>query len=119
MGLSLRYNVSMQLIRMANEFTGDEIFMKKELVIPFTTGMVYKDIKPETEEQRRKICIDMLNKLFLERNRSNQRDYSAEARYYLEVTDYNLDKALAEYEADMKFEEQQKAQKTTKGRKHK
>lgn len=33
-GISIRYNVSKDLIRRANQFTGDEIFMKKELVIP-------------------------------------------------------------------------------------
>lgn len=41
-GVSLRYDVNKDLIRRVNEFTGDEIFMKKELIIPFTTGPLFK-----------------------------------------------------------------------------
>jgi len=33
-GVCLRYNVSKDFIRKANEFSGDEIYMKKTLVIP-------------------------------------------------------------------------------------
>jgi len=34
--------VSKDLIRRANEFTGDEIYMKKELIIPKADGPIYK-----------------------------------------------------------------------------
>jgi LysM repeat protein len=33
-GVCLRYDVSKDMIRRANEFSGDEIYMKKELIIP-------------------------------------------------------------------------------------
>ena len=33
-GICLRYDVSKDMIRGANEFTGDEIYMKRELIIP-------------------------------------------------------------------------------------
>ena len=33
-GISLRYDVKKDFIRKANEFSGDEIYMKKELIIP-------------------------------------------------------------------------------------
>jgi len=35
--LCLRYNVSKDAIRMANDFTGDSLLGKKELVIPYTS----------------------------------------------------------------------------------
>lgn len=38
-GISLRYDVNKDLIRRANEFTGDEVYMKKELIIPFTSNI--------------------------------------------------------------------------------
>jgi hypothetical protein len=34
-GISIRYNISKDLIRKANSFSGDEIFMFKHLIIPF------------------------------------------------------------------------------------
>ncbi len=33
-GLSIRYNISKDLIRKTNDFSGDEIYMMKELIIP-------------------------------------------------------------------------------------
>jgi len=41
-GISIRYNVRKDLIQRANEFSGDEIFMKKELIIPFTSKIIFK-----------------------------------------------------------------------------
>ena len=35
MGLSLRYDVRAEMIKRANDLAGDEIYMKKELIIPF------------------------------------------------------------------------------------
>ena len=36
----------------------------------------------------------------------NQKEYKIEARYYLEVNDYDLDKALTEFESDLQFEKE-------------
>lgn len=47
----------------------------------------------------------MMNKV-LKESYKNQKDFKNEARYYLEANDYNLDKALAEFEADLEFEKQ-------------
>lgn len=41
-GISLRYDINKDLIRRANGFTGDEIYMKKELIIPRSGGPVYR-----------------------------------------------------------------------------
>jgi len=39
-GISIRYNVRKDLIQRANEFSGDEIFMFKELIIPYSVILV-------------------------------------------------------------------------------
>ena len=36
-----------------------------------------------------------------------QKSYKAEAQYYLEITNYNFEKALKEFEEDLKFEKEQ------------
>ena len=38
-----------------------------------------------------------------------QQSYKAEAIYYLESTGYNFEKALREFEEDIKFEKEQEA----------
>jgi LysM repeat protein len=40
--ISIIYNVPKDAIRKANQFTGDEIYMKKELIIPNSNGPVFK-----------------------------------------------------------------------------
>jgi LysM repeat protein len=40
--ISIVYNVPKDAIRKVNGFTGDEIYMKKELIIPNTSGPVFK-----------------------------------------------------------------------------
>lgn len=50
--VSILYDVSKDVIRRANAFTGDEIYMKKELIIPNSSGPVYRVGIPyvQTEE---------------------------------------------------------------------
>lgn len=40
--VSIIYNVPKDAIRRANGFTGDEIYMKRELIIPNSAGPVFK-----------------------------------------------------------------------------
>ena len=58
--LSLKYNVSQQLIRTTNKLLTDNIFSRQELLIPVQPGMVVRIDAPEQddslirrEEQRR------------------------------------------------------------------
>ena len=45
--ISIIYNIPKDAIRKANQFTGEEIYMKKELIIPNSSGPVFKtDIQP-------------------------------------------------------------------------
>lgn len=55
-----------------------------------------------------------MNKTLIEKLR-NQKSYLAEAKYYLEITDYDLRKAMDQFEEDLKFEQEQK--KATKKKK--
>eukprot|EP00347_Sterkiella_histriomuscorum_P008934 403343183 len=104
-GISIRYNVRKDLIRKANQFTGDEIYMKRELVIPFSDGPLFKMETSATvsEEQKKKDLIDRLN-FNLTLKYKDQSDYYGEAQYYLENADYDYDRAMADFEEDLKFE---------------
>jgi len=46
-----------------------------------------------------------MNRCLVEKYKG-QKDYWAEAQYYLEVTNYDLAKAMDEFEEDMKFEQE-------------
>eukprot|EP00347_Sterkiella_histriomuscorum_P007951 403346940 len=106
--LCLIYGKSKEEIRKANEFDGDEIFFIKELKIPNCNGpMIIAQTTKYTEEQRRKDCLEIMNKTLMEKYR-DQKSYLAEAQYYLEVTNYDLRKAFDEFDADLKFEKEQK-----------
>ena len=45
-GVSIRFQVSKDAIRIANNFYGDDIWMKKELRVPYTGGMKYRKKEP-------------------------------------------------------------------------
>jgi LysM repeat protein len=64
--ISIMYDISKDAIRRANDFTGDEIYMKKELIIPNKSKLIFSSINfiidgpvnlpssEYTEEQRKK-----------------------------------------------------------------
>ena len=106
--LCLMYNVNKDIIRMANDFLGEEIYMFKTLKIPYTYGKMMEAPKSgkSEEEVKREFAIDAMDKLLSEAYKTRQEDYKKEARYYLEVNDYDLSKAIEEFEADMNFEKQ-------------
>jgi hypothetical protein len=56
--ISLLYDVSKDLIRAANDFTGEEVFMFKELKIPNTMGPMHNEIThdPVKEELEKRKC---------------------------------------------------------------
>jgi len=106
--ISLIYNCSKDAIRKANDFTGDEIYMKKELIIPTTNAPLFKinQEAPKNEEQRKKDMIELMNKHIHEKI-IDQTSCKAEALYYLESTNYNFEKAMKEFEEDLKYEKDQ------------
>ena len=89
---------------MANDFLGEEIYMFKELKIPFTFGKVYESfVEPDDEATKRQFAIEFMSNT-LKQAYPGQKEYKKEAKYYLEMNNYNLDKALTEFEADLEFE---------------
>jgi hypothetical protein len=54
---------------------------------------------------RRKDCLYFMNRALMEKYR-DQKDYLAEAQYYLEITNFDLAKAMDEFEEDLKFEKE-------------
>jgi hypothetical protein len=65
--LSLKYNVSQVLIRTTNKLLTDNVFSRRELLIPVQPGMVVRIEAPEAddslirrEEQRRESAVKML-----------------------------------------------------------
>ena len=49
--------------------------------------------------------VSLMNTKLLQQY-GEQATYKSEAQYYLEMTEYNLDKALEEFDADLKFEKE-------------
>ena len=58
-----------------------------------------------------------MNRAIQEKYLKKTENYWAEAQYYLEVHEYDLEKAIQEFEADFKFE--QEAEKNKKEKKKK
>ena len=52
--------------------------------------------------------VSLMNTKLLQQY-GEQATYKSEAQYYLEMTEYNLDKALEEFDADLKFEKEQES----------
>jgi hypothetical protein len=105
--LCIIYNVNKDIIRMANDFMGEEIYMFKSLKIPYTYGPMYKthNTNKSEEEIKKEFAIDALDTILRETHKGKQADYLKEAKFYLEMNDYNLNDALSEYEADIAFEQ--------------
>ena len=116
--LVIRYGVSKDVIRFANDFSGDEIYMFKKLVIPYSCKFhISKDslVGPlmggrqssadEEEETKKKWKQSLMNEVLMKQY-GTQRDYHAEARFYLEAANYNLIEAMNEFEADLEFEKE-------------
>lgn len=74
-------------------------------IIPLDAPLVRVEV-PQTEEQRKKDMIDLMNLHIREKN-INQSNCRAEAQYYLEITNYDFEKAIKEFEEDFKFEKEQ------------
>lgn len=60
--LCIQYNVNKDVIRMANDFLGEEIYMFKTLKIPYTYGKMYQSFSsPEDDEKlKRQFAVDAL-----------------------------------------------------------
>jgi len=105
-GIVIKYGVSKDAIRMANDFSGEEVWMRKILVIPKTKGPLYQYIDPKDYNEIQKLyAIDMLI-IWIKAKYKDQKSYSSEAKYYLELHNYDLHAAFKDFEDDIEFENQ-------------
>ena len=111
-GLSIKYGISKESIRMENCFLGDEIYMFKTIKIPFAKKVLYEKTDKFDEEKQKKLDkYDMMMELIkrtYECDGRPQKSYREEARYYLESSGYEFDAAVKEFSEDYKFEKQNK-----------
>jgi|LauGreDrversion4_2_1035121.scaffolds.fasta_scaffold571526_2 hypothetical protein len=71
-----------------------------------STGSTQKSTDARSKIQKINIprsAIEQLS-IFLMNRLKGSSSYQAEAQYYLETTNYDLKKAIEEFEADLKFE---------------
>lgn len=94
-GLCLRYGCSVVEVRRMNNFSGNSIQFKKTLTIPMSRGYHMRSIE-HTPEYSQEISIQQF------RNATGEN--VAEARVYLEDTNFDLDAALAEWRNDEQWE---------------
>ena len=102
----LLYDVPKDAIRKANNFTGDEIYMKRELIIPGSAGPVFRVNLAQTEEKRKQDMVELFS-IHIKEKLKTFGSYQAEAKYYLEMHNYEYSKGIEEFEEDLKFENEQ------------
>lgn len=91
-GICLRYRVSAVDLRRLNLFSGNNIQFKKTLRIPLSFDSVNEFKQIET------------NEVILQKFKNETNELNAEARAYLEDSNWNLESALASWRADSQWE---------------
>lgn len=131
--ISWHYQVAVRSIQNVNKFAGDNLVGMDELLIPFTGDpsairpMVTDPAWKERDAKLlRQTCLELLcdSIQVIEKKHAPQRkalakaqkvpydpvdtrrasNFEVEARYYLDETNYNYSKALAQYREDLKAE---------------
>jgi len=106
--IALKYNVGSNLIKRANDLITEEIFSKKELLIPIVPGMTLRVEAPETEvvkkkndDKNRQMALQMLCEKICElQGCSKSVDFSEEANFYLSENGNDYRKAADAYTKD-------------------
>ena len=121
MKLSLKYNVSSKVIKQCNGLVDDQIFQKRELMIPIIDGFEMKESKPWTEEDeavriklKRDSAVTMMREHIHEKLGKSGGDCEAEALFYCSENNYEYIKARDAFNADLAFEEQEKKERGKK-----
>jgi len=92
-GISLKYGVSIASLQRVNRLHGHQIMALKELLIPLTESVTIPTKKaPDTKAE--------IMKEFKKKTKCEQE----EAIYYMDLSGYNLEAALKEWEEDSSFE---------------
>jgi LysM repeat protein len=91
--ICLIYDVPKDAIRKANNFTGDEVYMKRELIIPNSAGPVLRVQTDTTDERRKQDMIELMS-IHIKEKIKSYGSYQPEAKYYLEIHAYDFAKAI-------------------------
>eukprot|EP01016_Furgasonia_blochmanni_P038506 TRINITY_DN4666_c0_g3_i1.p1 TRINITY_DN4666_c0_g3~~TRINITY_DN4666_c0_g3_i1.p1 ORF type:complete len:249 (-),score=65.10 TRINITY_DN4666_c0_g3_i1:293-1039(-) len=103
-GICLQYNVTPDQVRKANNLYNNDVYYRKELVIPNPkSNHALEQDEAELERIRRKHILNH----FIDAMDPTERSEKT-AKYYLESHNYDLTLAMREYKEDLKFEEQNK-----------
>jgi LysM repeat protein len=103
--ICIQYDVNKDAIKMANGFLGEEVYMYKTLKIPFTYGEVYHVPEDKNPDVKKEWAKEQMHQVVRDVNRDNG-SYESEVKYYLEIHDFDMDKAMRAYQEDMRFEKQ-------------
>ncbi|CAD8091766.1 unnamed protein product [Paramecium primaurelia] len=99
-GLAIKYNITPESIRKFNNLTSNEIYYLKSIIIPNQSSY---------DNQQKEMDQNSLHKIFMLqymlKNILDPSDHSEKvAKYYLEVADWDLNKAIQEYKEDREFD---------------
>ncbi|CAD8189739.1 unnamed protein product [Paramecium pentaurelia] len=99
-GLAIKYNITPESIRKFNNLTTNEIYYLKSIIIPNQSSY---------DNQQKEMDQNSLHKIFMLqymlKNILDPTDHSEKvAKYYLEVADWDLNKAIQEYKEDREFD---------------
>jgi len=104
-GLSLKYSIHASELRRINKLSSDlQIYSKKFIYIPKTPENVHLLAPKSTKSSDNK---PLLLRVFQRKTGVTSQD---EARYYMDEAEYNVDKAVKQWQEDSKFQEGDKRQ---------
>lgn len=96
-GLSLKYGIHISEIKLLNDLATDNISYLKYLKIP--QGKHRQPVLPD------KSNLPDSKRTLLRKFKNTYNVSEKEAKYYLDMVDYNYDEAVKEYEQDLQFEQ--------------
>ncbi|CAD8110574.1 unnamed protein product [Paramecium sonneborni] len=99
-GLAIKYNLTPEAIRKFNNLTTNEIYYLKSIIIPNQSSYDSQEkVIDQCSFQKIFMLEYMLNTILDSKDRCEK-----VAKYYLEISDWDLNKAIQEYKEDQSFD---------------
>ncbi|CAK93980.1 unnamed protein product (macronuclear) [Paramecium tetraurelia] len=99
-GLAIKYNITPESIRKFNNLTTNEIYHLKSIIIPNQSSYEYQSNEMDQNSIHKIFLLQYMMKSILDPTDSSEKV----AKYYLEVADWDLNKAMKEYQEDREFD---------------
>ncbi|CAD8201804.1 unnamed protein product [Paramecium octaurelia] len=99
-GLAIKYNITPESIRKFNNLTTNEIYHLKSIIIPNQSSYEYQQKEMDQNSIHKIFLLQYMMKSILDPTDSSEKV----AKYYLEVADWDLIKAIKEYKEDREFD---------------